>query len=173
MLGEHFKHSFIYFIKLCINMSDKRSILRSILDRLGNFSMTTLADRIIFQKSIFILKSIGLDLGYEFSLWRYGPYSSELASDGFLLSELGWAKETTPLNLKEEDIIYKFKKLTNGHERDTTFFELISTFLYFKNLHQSKNDIELFNLVIEKKPYLDSKDLFNEMIKKLKEENLI
>ena len=55
---------------------------------------------------------------------------------------------------------------------DPTFFELTSTFLYFKNLHPSKNDIELFNLIIEKKPYLDNKDFFNEIIKKLKEEGL-
>src|SRR3989344_7523764 len=135
MLGEQFKHSFIYFIKLYILMSDKLSKLKSVLDKIGNFSMKTLADRIIFQKSIFILENMGIGLGYNFSYWLYGPYSSELASDGFLLSDLGWAKEITTLNLKEESIIYNFKNLIRGHEVDPTFFELTSTFLYFKNLH--------------------------------------
>lgn len=43
----------------------------------------TTADRLKLQKTIYLLQAYGLQLGYGFSWYRYGPYSQDLVSDAY------------------------------------------------------------------------------------------
>ncbi|HME54131.1 MAG TPA: hypothetical protein VKM55_18040, partial [Candidatus Lokiarchaeia archaeon] len=45
-------------------------------------AVSTLDERIILQKTIFLLKQLGYDLKYNFNWYLKGPYSPALASDG-------------------------------------------------------------------------------------------
>jgi len=40
--------------------------------------MSTFMDRLKLQKLVYILHSEGMDLGYDFTWYIYGPYSSTL-----------------------------------------------------------------------------------------------
>ncbi len=62
--------------------------LRAVLARIDGESFDTLEGRITFQKRIYLVQVLGLDLAYRFAWNPYGPYSSELAQDGQLL-EMG------------------------------------------------------------------------------------
>jgi uncharacterized protein YwgA len=48
--------------------------------------MGTFENRIKLQKLVYILKSLGVDFGYDFTWYIYGPYSSDLTHDGYLFT---------------------------------------------------------------------------------------
>jgi uncharacterized protein YwgA len=51
-------------------------------------SMSTLADRIRFQKIVYLMQALDVDLSYPFGWYLHGPYSTELADDGFALANM-------------------------------------------------------------------------------------
>jgi uncharacterized protein YwgA len=63
--------------------------LGGILKRIGNYNPemfeSSFNDRLIFQKTIYLLQAFGLYLGYYFSWYIHGPYSTTLTRDGFAL----------------------------------------------------------------------------------------
>ena len=52
------------------------------------FSMDSFDDRLKLQKSLYLLQSFGIYLGYDFSWYLRGPYCSILATNGFELEEI-------------------------------------------------------------------------------------
>ncbi len=50
--------------------------------------MKPFANRLIFQKTIYILKCINVGLDYSFNWYLRGPYCSPLAADGFFFEDL-------------------------------------------------------------------------------------
>jgi hypothetical protein len=61
-------------------------VLSRVLDEVDGETFSTLEGRITFQKRIYLVQALGLDLGYRFTWNQYGPYSGELAQDGAVLS---------------------------------------------------------------------------------------
>jgi len=59
--------------------------LSACLEMLGGFTLGTLVDRKLLQKKVYFLQEFGVDLGYSFGFYIYGPYSSELTNDAFFL----------------------------------------------------------------------------------------
>lgn len=59
------------------------------LDAIPNEDEVGFENRLRFQKYVYIARSYGLDLGYNYSIYRYGPYSPDLASDYYALAESG------------------------------------------------------------------------------------
>ena len=60
------------------------------LEKLGmdyRNAVSTLDERVILQKTIFLLKQLGYDLKYNFNWYLKGPYSPALASDGYTLRD--------------------------------------------------------------------------------------
>ena len=46
-------------------------------------NMQTFEDRLLLQKRVYFLQEFGVPFGYSFGWYIRGPYSSELADDGF------------------------------------------------------------------------------------------
>ena len=62
-------------------MKPESILLKLILQKLGiDFNIETLNDRIRLQKIVYLLQRCGLNLGYRYSWYTYGPYSRELTS---------------------------------------------------------------------------------------------
>lgn len=69
-------------------MDNQQIAVKLIFDKLGlSFNMDTFQDRLILQKSIYLVQSLGTDLGYHFSWYLKGPYSASLATDGFSIRD--------------------------------------------------------------------------------------
>jgi len=85
--------------------------LSACLGRLGGLNLSTLKERKLLQKQIYILQESGLDLGYHFGWYIYGPYSPALTKDAFDLSmQLTHAPETLrkeTLTLCEQSVLRK------------------------------------------------------------------
>jgi Uncharacterized conserved protein len=78
------------------HMSSRLAQLAFVIRELGVRAGEVLSDgddgldtRIRIQKVVYFLKRLGLDLGYEFTLYYHGPYSPTLANDYYLLARLG------------------------------------------------------------------------------------
>lgn len=52
-----------------------------------------LIGRVRLQKTVKLLQSYGLQIGYRFKNYHYGPYSEGLQADTGLLQVLGWVEE--------------------------------------------------------------------------------
>lgn len=98
--------------------------LSACLDRLGGLNLSTLKDRKLLQKKIYILQESGLNLGYHFGWYIYGPYSPDLTRDAFDLSmQLTHAPKTMrkeTLTLSEQSILRKLStflsSISSGNE---------------------------------------------------------
>ena len=136
-------------------------VLNSIWKSLGNLNMNSFSDRLILQKKVFLLQEMGLNLGYDFKKYIYGPYSSELAKDSFTIDIKNNSEEESLKSFFD-----KLKELSSGHENEPRWFELLATITYLKN-KMDKNKIEIKKLIEEEKPYLSDDLLFNEAYSRL------
>ena len=141
--------------------------LKTVLDRIDGDSFDTLEGRITFQKRIYLIQGLGLDLGYRFSWNQYGPYSSELAQDGMLL-EAGVAEEpktAESLRFKPaaEQKLLAFSELAKPIDRvgQAAWLELLSSLHYLatsSGSHRLPEDQKTRSAINEKllqmKPYL-------------------
>jgi uncharacterized protein YwgA len=58
------------------------------LDKLGlGCSMKSFEDRLILQKAIYLCQAAGVNLGYYYQWYLYGPYSPSLTRDAYAVSE--------------------------------------------------------------------------------------
>ena len=86
--------------------------------------MQTFDDRLKFQKRIYLLQELfGVPFGYSFGWYIRGPYSSELAHDGFRnesISQLAFKAEQKEIVNKKEDEV--------GLQQASKFFENVDEF---------------------------------------------
>ena len=70
-------------------MNKDHILLKLILDEigLGNLEISDFNSRKILQKKIYLLQLTGIDLGYRYNWYLYGPYCPALASDTFTLRD--------------------------------------------------------------------------------------
>ena len=69
-------------------MDNQQLAVKLIFDKAGReFKMDTFDDRLIVQKTIYLVQCLGINLGYHFSWYLKGPYSTSLASDGFSIQD--------------------------------------------------------------------------------------
>jgi uncharacterized protein YwgA len=96
-----------------------------------DIDMNSLDTRIKLQKLVYILKSEGIDFGYNFTWYIRGPYSSDLADDGFYLSKRMAETFSTPYNKSTEDqtVIDKLSKVKHIIRNSNTA-ELVASYLF-------------------------------------------
>lgn len=65
-------------------MNRRQIALKLVLDELGmDPSMESFDERLILQKTIYLVQNMGIPLGYHFSWYIRGPYSRDLTADAF------------------------------------------------------------------------------------------
>ena len=98
-----------------------KSFVKMLEERMGfHFNLDDFKSRLMLQKYVFIASRLGLNLGYEFSLYIRGPYSRDLAYDYYHLPEEG---EELPESFKVDE----FLSLVEG--RDSEWLEVAATVL--------------------------------------------
>ena len=121
----------------------------------------------MLQKIIYLLQRNGVDLGYDYIIHHYGPYSSKLGNDVYSLAiddYIGIDLSFLPIHKisVNEDIFEEEYKEIFGTEKakvdklidkfslfSTQDLELLTTIDFVKNSNDSaiKNDNDLFNIV--------------------------
>ncbi|CAG9259208.1 conserved hypothetical protein [Burkholderia diffusa] len=69
-------------------MDTKQLVLKLALEEAGqSLDVDTLDDRMRLQKAVYLLQAAGANLGYRYSWYLKGPYSTALTQDYFAIAE--------------------------------------------------------------------------------------
>ena len=113
---------------------------------IGNFDMDTFDGRLKFQKTIQILQSFGIDLGYYYNWYLRGPYCPDLTKDGFELK--GIMKKIPKLAIEFADdknqLYYNdFKKFIQDKKEDSIQLEIAASICFLRNEEGLDKDVVL------------------------------
>lgn len=123
-------------------------ILGGLLHRICNYDPSifelSFKDRLILQKTIYLLEQFGLYLGYSFNWYLRGPYSPELTRDAFSLMQkyeelpqISFVEEADEIKLR------KFLDFLKSRSNDEEWLEIVGSthFLYKYSRIKDKNVI--------------------------------
>lgn len=124
-------------------------------------SKDTFDERLVCQKKIYLLQSLGTDLGYNYNWYVRGPYSPTLTNYIYnnidVLSTGDFSNYT--LSKSAEANVYKVNELAADKPSDMTlssWYELLASLLYIINNKESwkidSQEESLFDKLIQYKP---------------------
>jgi len=149
-------------------------VIAGILKRVyPKFDMLSFSNRLTIQKFIYLMDAYGLNLGYRFSLYLYGPYSTELTKDAFQIREYNTVK---PLRFEDdaaEENFVKFIRFLNPHKKDVEWLELAASIHFLIGLHGKSKAKVLSALHQKRASYSVNKGEFGKVWVELENEALI
>ncbi|MDR0493209.1 MAG: hypothetical protein LBH74_06205 [Nitrososphaerota archaeon] len=111
-----------------------------------------------YQKTIFLVKALGIKLTYSFTPYVAGPYSTDLACDYYANADKVEALNSNyKLTIQETSILDKIKNCLDIYER-MTLMEAASTAVYLKQHNPQLSDDDLFVALKQLKPHLTDSD---------------
>lgn len=124
-------------------------VLGALLKRIGTFNLGTFGGRLVLQKTIYLLQSYGLNLGYNFSWYIHGPYSPQLTKDAFRLqniySQIPAAEFTDP---KIERRLTEFLKFVGDKKTDGDWLEQLACTHFLKSLNPAEKEANIIIKVL-------------------------
>ena len=128
--------------------------LAAIMNDIGNFDMDTFKGRLSFQKTVYLLQSFGVYLGYDFGWYIHGTYSPALTRAGFKIRDI--VKRMPEIDIRfasdEAQANYdKFKEFVEDKKDDPALLEIGASLCYLARLNLKKE--RLLELVEDKKPH--------------------
>jgi uncharacterized protein YwgA len=145
-------------------------LLSGIWNNIGSPNMEFFNDRLLLQKKVFLLQELGVKLGYRFNLYIHGPYSRDLATDGYRINTMVNSSKGKKEIVIDNSAFKKLADLEKNHKNDFLWFELLATITYLRN-RLKKNKEYIKEYISDKKPYVFN--LFEEGYNKLISEKLI
>ncbi len=143
-----------------------------ILKNLDNFDMSTFQGRLILQKSVYLMQAFDIYIGYDFSWYLRGPYSSHLANIGFQLQE---NYDKFPKGKFEKGIQKKFKQFLDFMEdkkNDPDKLEILASIHFLKKIYSKMSKADILEKVKNKQKYFTKKQCEDAWIE-LKSKDLI
>ena len=115
---------------------DAKAVLYMVTKEFG-LERDTTKDRLILQKTIYLLQAHGLQLGYGFSWYKYGPYSQDLVQDAYAVlrsEEYKFKNETSSWNFSPNSLqeFEKFKGICGDLLGDAASLELLASVDFVK-----------------------------------------
>jgi len=163
-------------------------LLKLVLDRIGFEDVKKIDNfnhRKVLQKKVYLLQLTGIDLGYRYNWYIYGPYCPALASDTFTLrDEIEYDDEFKDyeLNSQTKGKLDRLDTIVNLPDTPETsepeWFELLASLHYLKHIAYwpGKNNPgfeEVFEKLGQSKPHFqDKRQLATTAWKKLEEVGL-
>lgn len=124
-------------------------VLGALLKRIGNFSLDTFEGRLVLQKTIYLMQSYGLDVGYKFSWYIHGPYSPELTRDAFRLQAI--YGEIPPAQFRSAEIencLEDFLGFLGDSKTDGDWLEQLACTHFLKALNPSEKEDKIITKVL-------------------------
>ena len=143
---------------------ENKTILWGVMNKL-KLSDCSFTERIISQKTIYLLQEFGLQTTYDFKWYNYGVYSGELADAMF--SSNPNQISITPLNPDSEEVINKLASFTGEDIKNPLFLEVASSILFIRKTNPLLKKDEVYEALLSKKPHLDNREQFDIIFEKL------
>ena len=127
--------------------------MAAILNDIGNFDTSNFKGRLTLQKTVYLLQSFGLNLGYVFKWYLHGTYCPALANDGFAMEKIAPSMPSIPIEFEAERNqrrYLEFKEYLADKKNDPAMLEISSSICYLDGLGFKKG--EILELVKNKKP---------------------
>ena len=134
--------------------------------------MRTFENRLLLQKRVYFVEEFGVPFGYTFGWYIRGPYSSDLARDGFEIESLSkivnqkWdemSKLIPQPNEADEDALEKtrefFSSIREVNIGESRFLEIASSLHYLKNNWSYDNYRVASRRLQEIKPRFSSEEI--------------
>lgn len=100
----------------------------------SSFSMEKFDSRLKLQKIVYLMQAYGLNIGYTFHLYLYGPYSTELARDGFSMPDFLGQSLIQFSNNQNQAKFEKFIRFIEDKKDDTEWLEIAASLHLLKNI---------------------------------------
>ncbi len=144
-------------------MKKKIHRLLAVIEYIQNqLSVTNFEDRLLLQKYVYFAQLQGIDLGYRFTWYHYGPYSPDLTATAFAYHEnkpmYDNDKNTVAISDSGKQKLDKVKSLLDRKPDNLKlhiFMELLASIHYLNKIARKDGEITKENVVQiiqEKKP---------------------
>ena len=107
-----------------------------LLKDVDNFDMDNFNGRLRFQKTVHLLQSFGIDLGYSYNWYLRGPYCPDLTKVGFELKDVIPKLWNIPVEFEDkvDQIRYNnFKAFITDKKYDPKALEIASSICFLRN----------------------------------------
>lgn len=107
-----------------------------LLRDVGNFDMSDFNGRLRFQKTVHILQSFGIDLGYRYNWYLRGPYCPDLTKVGFELVDVLPKLRNIPVEFEDDADQTRydnFKSFMTDKKNDPDALEIASSICFLRN----------------------------------------
>lgn len=141
-------------------MTDKKAllILSGVLKRIGNYSMGSFKDRLIFQKTVYFLQEFGINFGYSFNWYVYGPYSPELTRSGYKMKNIADTPKIKFINPKFERDLNNLQKFLGNNKNNADWLELIASVHFLKNKSIALSKRQVIDTIINKQTHFTEEE---------------
>lgn len=136
----------------------------------------TFDDCLLSQKKVFLLQSLGVDIGYSYNWYIRGPYSPDLTS--YIFANLDILKEQNLSEYKLSEDVKKKIDTVNGLSAkkpnslsDPSWYELLASVFYIHKMWKKSVD-EVFSSLSKYKPQY-TKEQCSLALSVLKESNMV
>ncbi len=93
--------------------------------------LNSFQDKLVIQKTVCLLQLMGMQLGYDFSLYVKGPYSPSLTKDLYEHREaVEKLKSACPLSRSEQEKVMKVYGLSN--QLEPRMLEIMATYSFIR-----------------------------------------
>lgn len=116
----------------------------AILNDIGNFDVGDLGGRLALQKTIHLLQSFGINLGYIFAWLPFGAYSTALARDGLAVESFAPDMPEIPINFEADAAqrrYAEFKEFLKDRKHDTAMLDAASSMCYLDSIGMERGKI--------------------------------
>jgi len=153
---------------------DRVEILGGLIKNIDNVNFKNFSknfdERLILQKTVYFLQIFGLNLGYFFNWYIHGPYSTDLAKDGYILEK---KINTIPkMKITDENLkksLEKFNFFLDKYKNNPAQLEILASINFLHKLAKKKPEIK--NIIIIQKNFKENE--FNSAWLYLEKNNLI
>src|SRR5438132_7060300 len=131
-------------------------VLGGVLKRIGHFEprrfKRNFEQRLVTQKTIYLLQTFGLYLGYSFNWYLRGPYSPGLTRDAYSLAEIyQYVPSARFQNPNEEQRFEELQKMLKEVGNNSRFLELVASTHFVKRVNPELNTDDLFEEIVSRK----------------------
>ena len=136
-----------------MSVFEENSTLK-LLQHFGNINMERFSDRLRLQKLAFLSQEMGLEGGFSFTYYHYGPYSPTLTKLLYKGIETHGFPQQVTLTEEEEEIAQQINELLGEQINDHDSLELFATIWYLLPIRipSDEEQQEIIDTITENKP---------------------
>ena len=152
---------------------DRARLLAGLLRRIGNFGIASFKGRLILQKTVYLLQAFGIYLGYQFSWYLRGPYSTRLTKEAFgLVDDFNRYGAVTFKSPPSEERFQQFLSFIEQHKSDEIWLETAASAHFLVKVLGHTDRDQIFQKVEAKQPHV-TRNLFEKCWDELTQAGLL